>query len=152
MKKIIIFPIIICLCSTLPAQTVRFLYDAAGNRVERYIDMTAPGLRSATIAAEEETEETSENTPLKELQDLSLANPIHIYPNPTDGLLKVQIDNLQENQKASVILMNMQGQTVLSRSAVRDIVELDMSTSAQGIYIMRISIDEKNTEWKIIKK
>ena len=97
MKKRIIFPIIICLCSTLSAQTVRYAYDEAGNRVERYIDMT-PGLRSAAIAETEETEETNEDTPREELQDRLLSNLIHIYPNPTDGLLKVQIDNLQENQ------------------------------------------------------
>lgn len=148
MKKLVIFPIIIFLCSTLSAQTVHFLYDEAGNRVERYISMTF-GLRSAAVTT---TEKTTEKTPQEVVQDLSLSNPIHIFPNPTDGLLKVQIDNLQEDQKASVALMNIKGQTILFQSIVRDVVELDISTSEQGIYIMRISIDGENTEWKIIKK
>ncbi len=146
MKKIVSIYIMICLCTMLSAQTIRYTYDAAGNRTERYIDMT-PEVRSAKAAATEGDAAAPE-----ELEDRSLSNAIRIYPNPTEGLLKVEIDNLQENQKASIALMTLQGQTVLRKSNVQGMTELDISNSLQGTYIMRISIDGNNTEWKIIKK
>ncbi len=161
LKTIVSFTFL--LASQMPAwsDSISFVYDAAGNRIERYIDMTPPEMRSdeavedSASAAESSSQQMQKqaiSAPNEPLKDFALANAIRIYPNPTEGLLKVEIDNLQEHQKASITLMSIQGQTIVNQSKAQISNELDISARPAGTYIMRITLDGKSTEWKIIKK
>ncbi len=122
------------------SQKVTYGYDAAGNRVSRTIVITQ--LKSAP-APEEEPVVYSEM--LSEIK-------LNIYPNPTDGLLKVEIRNLPDKQTADIMVYNLSGQLILTNKGVEYFTEIDLSGQIAGTYLMKIVAGEYQTEWKIIKK
>jgi hypothetical protein len=129
------------LTAPLYAQSVAYGYDSAGNRISRTIVIST--LRSAKMEKQEETAVHSEM--LKDLE-------VRIYPNPTDGLLKVEVLNMKENQSAAISLYDLSGKLILSRDKISNSTELDISNNNPGTYILRIFAGESRTEWKIIKK
>ena len=59
---------------------------------------------------------------------------IHIYPNPTTGILTIEIPGIKE---AQISVMNITGQ-VQFQSLINERAELDLHTLAKGIYLLRI--------------
>jgi len=123
---------------------VNFGYDAAGNRVNRVIDLS---FRSQK-AEEKVEEETKEKVHSEVLKDFS----INIYPNPTKGDLTVEIQNLPEGKTANLRLYNMSGSLILQKTDISDKEHINISNQPSGIYIMRISAGDSSTEWKIVKQ
>ena len=120
---------------------VTYRYDAAGNRISRTIVISP---RSAPVSIEDE-----QPVVYSELfSDIQLK----IYPNPTDGLLKVEIYNLPEGQIAQIWLYAMSGQLIATFKDISSTVSVNISGQPAGIYLMKIVAGEYQTEWKIIKK
>ncbi len=120
---------------------ITYRYDAAGNRISRTIVISS---RSATVSDEEEQPVVY----TEKLADVQL----RIYPNPTSGLLKVEISNLPEGQTAQIWLYAMSGQLITSFKGVSNSVNMNISSQPAGIYVMKIVAGKYQTEWKIIKK
>jgi len=134
----------VCLQVLYSQNKVTYGYDAAGNRTSRTIDM--PTLKSAPKPQEEKEEEPVVYSEI--LSDIELK----IYPNPTDGLLKVEIRNLPVDQTANIWLYNISGKLITSLKGVTDFTTIDISDQPQGTYLMKIVAGEYQTEWKIIKR
>lgn len=133
----------ISLCAVLSAQTVHFVYDYAGNRTARYIDMSYD--RDGGVVNEEDESG-------RVIKDSLESNQIQIYPNPTDGHLSIRIDSLKKDKSAFALLMDSYGKNIVYQYADKNDVTIDFSDRDPGIYILRIEIDNLSTEWKIIKK
>ena len=80
---------------------------------------------------------------------------VEVYPNPTDGLVNLELGNLPENQIA-VSVINAKGQTV--RSLDRPIggqnrnYQLDLSNEAKGLYKVKVRAgDEVVTESVVVQ-
>ena len=129
---------------------IEYTYDAAGNRLTRTIYMSSP-LRSATVAVDEEPEE--EPLPQEKIYSdhLNQTN-IFIYPNPTKGLLRVEINDNVENKPVSLQMYDMNGRVLQQESNVVSSVTLDLSNQPAGTYILKLTSDTEKKEWKIIKK
>lgn len=139
MKILLFFFLSIALVGPLHSQNkVKYAYDAAGNRTERIIVL-------ATKSAETETEtffteELAERT-------------IKIYPNPTDGFLKVEIGNTEGIKNCTITISAMNtGKQVKKQRATLPVTDIDISNQPFGVYVMLINIDGEYTSWKIIKK
>jgi hypothetical protein len=106
--KFIWFVVVLCTCLSVNthAQRIEYTYDDAGNRTSRLpeIVMQSPSdhLRAATDI------ETFEET-LSELK-------ISIYPNPTDGILKVDISGGEIPENAQIYLYTITGSLVGDRT------------------------------------
>ena len=145
MKKLRLFiiPILLLLLGNLSVNaqaTYSFTYDAAGNRLSRTIP-----LKSAHIASKD----TLANQ-LKTFDDLIGKQPVKIYPNPTKGLLKVELPNL-ENQNATLQVYSAKGDLIRNIVVTGTFTLIDLNSQVSGIYILRISIGELSADWKIIK-
>ncbi len=77
---------------------------------------------------------------------------ILIYPNPTQGQLKVDIEGYQEEPNSGLYLYNLSGNLITSKSPANSSTVLDLSPYPVGSYILKIIIGDKKTEWKIIKE
>lgn len=129
--------------SLMSANDYGFAYDASGNRIQRTILV----LRSGKL--------TEDNVPREKeaVTDSTLVDHvISIYPNPTKGQLTLNINNLIENQKASLTIHDVRGQLLITKEDLQATTELDLSSYPSANYILRIVIDGKPTEWKIIKQ
>jgi len=126
---------------------ISFGYDSAGNRISRIIEFDP--LRSASNE-EEEPPVYSEM-----LSDIELK----IYPNPTDGLLKVEILNLPEDETADILLYDLAGKLITSHRKAGNFTEINIGGQPAGIYLMKIVAgkttfggSQYQTEWRIIKR
>ncbi|MCC8145148.1 MAG: T9SS type A sorting domain-containing protein [Bacteroidales bacterium] len=130
-----------CGCPGIFAQTVKFTYDEAGNRTSgKTISMVRSDIRE-----EEEESPTAISAILAE-------HTIRIYPNPTKGLLKIELENLSRDEKAAIRLYDMSGKQVMAKEGIASSTELDITSQADGIYLLKIFIGEYQTEWKVIKQ
>jgi YD repeat-containing protein len=130
----------VCLQSLHSQNKVSYGYDSAGNRVSRTIEV----VRSSQGTVEEEPPVVYSEM----LSDIELK----IYPNPTEGLLNIEIYNLPEGQTANIWLYNLSGNLITSFKDVSDSVSMNISGQPAGIYLMKIMAGEYQTEWRIIKK
>ena len=131
---------------------IEFTYDASGNRTVRK-EIT---LRSATakeIPDEEEAFDKEETDEVSQIFTGILAqSTIHIYPNPTKGLLRVEITGDRENNPVSLQLYDMSGKVLIQESNIVSSTTIDLSNQPAGIYILRLTAEKEKNEWKIIKK
>lgn len=142
--RLFIIPILLLLLGNLSGYaqaTYSFTYDASGNRLVRSITL----LKSASI----ENKDTLANNQLT-FEDLIGNRPVKIYPNPTKGLLKVEIPFTDE-PSATLKIFSLQGGLVISKDVNSVFTEIDLSNQPAGMYILRIGIMELTSEWKIIK-
>ncbi len=139
MKKLltIISLITIALCSF--SQTyIRYEYDDAGNRIVRKVVSIRSSGSSTDIAEEVEQDKIDEFN-------------ISIFPNPTQGNLNVNIDGLNE-EKSSILVYDLNGREIFSVNELKSENLIDITRQPSGTYIMIINIDDKRSQWKIMKE
>lgn len=144
MKKIYLLPILALLPLVSSAQgTIGYSYDAAGNRVKREIVMPVPKAmaKQQTFAADGQA-----------FTDMLRDHTVKIYPNPTEGALQVSISGLTGTDKCSLGVYTSQGAQILTENVKTDHVDIDISNHPAGVYLLRITINNHSTTWKIIKK
>ena len=59
---------------------------------------------------------------------------VEVYPNPTDGVLTINGENLKELE-----VVNILGQTVLKASSETDKVTVDLENHPSGIYLLKLT-------------
>lgn len=146
MKKLMYFLILsfsltlLCAIKGNAQTSFTFAYDASGNRTSRTIALKSAFIpQNDTIAAKQET-----------FEDLIGNRPVKIYPNPTRGLIQVELP-LIENLNAIIRVYGTQG-ALIREVRVKDFTtDIDLSQHPNGLYILRISIDDLSSEWRIIK-
>lgn len=145
MKRLPIFLSFMAMMSlAIPAYTsplsVSFAYDSAGNRIKREIVLSQRNIPGHS---------GSGTTYAKEL----LADrEIRIHPNPTKGMLMVEIMNHTHEDSGQLSLFNMSGMQILSADISQNITTLDISACANGVYVLRIGLNGRFSSWKIIKE
>ena len=121
--------------------TFVFTFDASGNRIERVIDLT----KSAQITA------SSSSANEEKLFEAELSNlDIRIYPNPTKGVLKVEIPDIGDI-KPTLVVYNLQGKQLVHKTVSNQISTINLSVHPAGMYIMKIVNGQESLDWKIIK-
>lgn len=139
MKHLYLYCLALLPIMTSAQNKISYSYDAAGNRVKREIVM-AMAKRQAF---------SSETQPFT---DKLLDHNVKIYPNPTEGVLKVNITGLRDDDNCTLGVYTIQGTQVLNSNIKEDTYEINITNQPAGIYMLRITINTKSTTWKIIKK
>jgi hypothetical protein len=128
--------------ASISAQSVSYQYDNAGNRTARVINMqSSPSMRSSEDATE-----------IVSLDDLISGQKIKIYPNPTEGMLAVEITDFTEQLKAEILIADMSGRIISKKKMETGYASFDLTRQSQGIYVLKIAINGESVSWKIIKK
>ena len=139
MKQLLFFSVLFA-GFTLSAQNVNYTYDAAGNRTERVITLSSKSQSSKYLNAA---------TPL---EDLLAERKVKIYPNPTKGILAVEIDNLEGDTKGEYSIHNAAGSLIKKQKAASGKTTFDLTSQPTGVYFLRIRLGDEVNTWKIIKE
>ncbi len=135
------------ICSALNAQSfqAKYAYDANGNRILAniiYLSTNAPN--NAPVKVEESLK-------IGESQELK----VNIYPNPTKGDLRVDIEggtgNLFDNPNNAIKVWDMQGKLVVAITSIGASNRVDLNQFAKGAYIMHIILKGETKTYKILK-
>lgn len=145
-----IFILVFPLSETQAQEYVAFIYDASGNRITRRIEIEQ--LKSETIDSIGEgtrhiDEKFSDKKPEEIIEDLG----INIFPNPTEGKMKVQITNLPPEKTSVIKIYDDNGKTMKIIMHPSEENNIDLSQYPPGMYIMIISIGNNTSRWKIVK-
>jgi len=129
---------IVSIVSLQSQNTVKYAYDASGNRIKREILLTKSAVATTT---EPEV-----------FTDQVVERKVKIYPNPTQGQLKVEVENTEGIKNCTITITAMNtGKLITKKKATLPITDIDISNQPFGIYIMLIEIDGEYTFWKIMK-
>ena len=103
-------------------------------------------LKSATISDTLQAKKAE-----KILEDQIGLQKTRIYPNPTKGMLRIDLPSLTD-QEAILKVYDQSGRLIMNNPVVSSGNEVDLSSSPTGFYIMVIQIGQERKEWKIIKE
>lgn len=134
------------------AKQMTYQYDASGNRISRTIVLST--VRSATVTPEGKMEEQVSyemNPPIAE-ETITKETSLKIYPNPVKNELNIQLSRFEEKSKGSISLFDAAGKMLANKQIQKQTTQLDMSRYNKGYYVLRITLDAKETTWKIIKE
>ena len=145
MRALFVFSGLLFYLSAFSQNAIRFAYDALGNRVKREIVLQNSDVVKRNMSSEEKKEDNFYSDMLSEKQ-------IRIWPNPTEGHLKVEIQGLAPEEKACWRISSMSLSVVNVKETTSPVSELDLSHCINGIYLLHIATGRQETTWKIIKK
>ncbi|MGD0709966.1 MAG: LamG-like jellyroll fold domain-containing protein, partial [Bacteroidales bacterium] len=74
-------------------------------------------------------------------------NEILLYPNPAFNNLTIECQ-----QKSTIEILNIQGQTILQQQLQQGKTDIDISSLAKGVYILRLYSNEKTVVTRIVKE
>lgn len=123
--------------NTINADRIVYNYDASGNRTS-----------SREIIFRGGNSQDNDSVPRR--HDLSLCR-ITIYPNPTEGQLRVEITGSVSFDGASITIYNASGSVIYNDSELDTVNDIDLTLCPNGIYLLIIRIDGETSSWKIIK-
>lgn len=131
----------------LSGQAIHFNYDESGNRVKRYI-VLGKGSSSGDETSKKYEESNKSAGFVDKLEELT----IKIYPNPTRGQLSVEINGLGIDETVDYQLFSQTGILIQSNMNTGSRFTVDLSKHPGGIYILKLMIHGKVSDWKVIKK
>ena len=142
LKTIFFFLLLPLFADAFASDRIVYSYDESGNRVdaERIIVYTRGSNNNSRSAHAR-----------MYMDSLSLAR-ITIYPNPTEGDLKIEITGVTDLTSSSLTICDMKGKVLHQIQELSESNELDITDYADGIYLLIIRIKEESTTWRIIKK
>jgi len=88
--------------------------------------------------------------PALSVDETLLANDIQLFPNPVKDTMHVQIPSILEGAKAK--LYSIQGQELRVISLQNEDTIIDLSTYAEGLYILKIEKEDINLVRRIMKQ
>ncbi|HTF06119.1 MAG TPA: T9SS type A sorting domain-containing protein, partial [Bacteroidia bacterium] len=88
---------------------------------------------------------------LNGVSENSLQNTVSVYPNPGNGIFQLSSENPQA-KITTVEIYNATGQKVFSCSPGSSTYTLDLQTQPAGIYFLRMLIEGKSVQKKLVKE
>lgn len=128
-------------------------YDVSGNQTQNFYcnnkDFCSPP--SAKKKIKENTFSSTDINEEEIIEDLS--ESVFVYPNPTSGYINIKLKESFIPNIHSISLYNVNSSLVKEISDKKEIINLDISELANGVYILHIHLKEgKSITKKIVKK
>lgn len=168
-KRIMLQSLLIFHMLNLFSQTITYTYDPIGNGNRLGRTLTAAKLVSNIVEfpiVDQKSLSTLENiyssdsSVNTDVADESASEKVFtnendiatlVYPNPTKGLIKIEVSNMPLSSKSEMRLYDLSGNEKLVKRAFENNSEIDLSQLRDGIYILRIKINESIFDWKVMK-
>ncbi len=141
MRKLLFIFILIFIRNGLIAQPISYSYDNHGNRTQRKLDCpNCPGSQRQ-IGTEEEKKAVEAETKLG----------LNVFPNPAQDKMQVEIKNLAAEEPATILLIDAQGKSLLTKKSDQAQNEVDMSPYKPGVYFIKVLVGKESLFYKVLK-
>jgi len=146
MKKLLFTLSFGLLAAGLAAQDLIYTHDANGNRIirETMVLKTNNTGNDSTQAHNESVQEARET--------YLMGNLIVVYPNPTAGVIVLETADAEALEGAQVQVLDANGRQIKQQTIVAQQTEIDLSSFANGVYIVRITFNGRSKEWRVVKQ
>ncbi len=143
-------------------RTIKFAYDDSGNRISRTLgtiivstSTTASAETSVSAKAAIASTSTTDSTKTQPRVMETAINEeviVKIYPNPTKGKIQLDVVGITNWENSAYQIYDSNGIVIRQASSVSATQQIDLLDASNGIYILCLSIDGKQYQWKIIKQ
>lgn len=120
----------------------QYLYDENGNRIKATVFYISEG----SIKPKEAE---------KILIDEQINTFINVYPNPTNGLLQIEVVNAPSeafsNESNSLLVWDVQGKIVMSKIIDEPSHSIDLTGMPNGVYFLKLLFNGKVNHFKVVK-
>lgn len=153
MKKIIfslvLFVLFGCVSSLAQEIRVEYLYNKNGARISRKVIVMPRNLQRQSLEIDSSHDE---DKPL--ITDILEKCKIRIYPNPTKGVLKIEIvpEGNITLPNIGLILYDNLGKTLLRKEYTDISVVLEITDYPTGWYVLELISGNSKKQYKIIKE
>lgn len=142
-----------CFLTTKAQQTFEYKYDFSGNRTDRNVISLLKSSQSInTDSTNNQLPNAENNNNSKPFEERLGDMLIVIYPNPTQGQLKVMVEGVASDVPISIQLFNLGGVLQLNIASASNPQLLDLSAFVNGTYLLKLSVANQVSSWKIIKE
>ena len=124
---------------------ISYEYDANGGRISRKV-IYLPVLKSGSVRLQ------AEDTGV--MEDNWQNKKVRVYPNPTQGILKINVDFGQPIESESEIVYRLYdsfGVLLLEYRSDESVTILNLMSYPKGWYILRLQSGDSIKEYKIIR-
>ena len=88
------------------------------------------------------------------IEEIKLSNAINVYPNPTDGRIKISFNTIEENE-VSITLLDITGRKITEfiqnkKMIGTQMLDWNIGNVNSGIYFLSVKIGDKNYINKIV--
>jgi len=138
-----------------PPLPVGYDYDAAGNRVRRkVIELPLPSFAPPAPQDSLQVDEGTSGQVTEELYfvEKMAQTEIKIYPNPTTEKITLEILGWQDLQTGVFTLFSLTGQLLQEQPVHSSATEISLAGLPRGAYILKVHINNRTEDWKIIKQ
>lgn len=140
MKKLVIVILLIG-SVTVYSQGVEYVYDDAGNRIQRKQFVFGGGEEGTGRMANSEEDLSNHLT-----EDLQLT----IYPNPVKETIHLKVTGNFQPYRLTII--DLTGKVMLNVAVNEQHQQFNLSDLAKGTYLLRASVNGGFAEWKMVKQ
>lgn len=84
--------------------------------------------------------------------DISITKDVRLYPNPSSSYLKIETDNSNSLLDKRIEIIDVLGRQVKSYTLTNEEDEIDISMLSNGVFILKVLIEEQNFSFKFVKK
>jgi hypothetical protein len=81
--------------------------------------------------------------------ELFVDGGVAIFPNPTSGILHINISRLEESY--TVRLFDSSGRKIMEDNSTHNRLVLDMSNYRAGLYIVSVVFENETINYKVVK-
>ncbi len=135
---------LIGLIQTARSQNFTFGYDNAGNRYSKNV---------ITLKSTESVQDTStQKQDTAVYQELLDELKVSLYPNPTKGIIIIELENLDSIVSSILYVTDNSGKILYVHKELQQRNEIDLSSLHPGMYFLRIQAGMSISEWKVIKE
>lgn len=136
----VILAVLIAIPFYVMSQNYKYSYDAAGNRIKKEIILSQQDASSKYVSKS------------NLFSDKLCDKTVYIHPNPTSGVLKVEITGYDNSDSGALHVFNLAGQHLFNLNITSAFTQLDISEQPKGIYILQLELNGESSIWKIIKE
>ncbi len=142
MKKLYIALLFIICAFNGFAQEIGYGYDAAGNRISRYLIPTPKSAGTDDEVASPQEFKLDKDT------------DIRLYPNPTSGILNFEVINpeLEDNPNVQIKIYSVDGTLLREEEYLITAFTIDITGERNGTYLLDMQVNGKKQYFTIIKK
>lgn len=139
---LLLFPIL-----SFGQEKIGYSYDAAGNRVKREIVLLVKKTKSKHGIAKSGTHD---------LSDRLSGHTVTVSPDPSGGSVTVRLSNLSSSDRCTVAAYTTQGAEIISSQPAAGngyaVVRVDLSRQPAGVYLLKITVNDNTSTWKVTRK
>jgi hypothetical protein len=134
-------------------QTLGYRYDASGNRIKREIESTGQSMQTVSASTAEIAldSDTATVDPFEPTAATKEPFRVAVYPNPTDGLIEIELPDLKIGEKGRIRIHTLQGATIYEAQSVQNRQSADVSHCMPGVYALYVTVNDKTVMRTIIK-